>query len=948
MKKARFIKMFTFVLFSFLMMFLFNANEVKAVEYQYTAGTFEKEYKDIKVIRFKYDYLTKMGGNPILDNRIDVSNENFYSGRSIDIEIKEYSNWLPFVDDADEVIIYSYSTSREIFTQFKVFEDTETTYTLNKNGVYKVEYRFEDKVIHYCYINIVEDVHQAIVVADSKYENISAFSKFDFRLQVEDGYDLRKYKYYYAFGNVVGESVFEEFEVFTDAEMKGKNAIYDFDKELSVQIIQRNIRSINKKYLFIKIVNDAGKEKVIQTFNSYEISDSVKANVFLVDKNGDILEGKQFYKYNDQIRFKILFNADVSYTNLQFSVDGKNFMNLDNQTTPVGEKIIEYYAAVADGFKGEFKLQTRNNNVAVVTYEKESVSLTVDCKTEFEVDVIKPEISVDEDGVPTGEKKYNLIANVVEENLKEILYYADTCNIYQADKCLVKFNDNHEKIVKAANVNRPQIVIDERFGKFDNKNLALFIKVIDKAGNAQTYVKWGFYLDNVIVPEGKANDMFELEDVKDGQNVIGKQLVVKVPVKYNVSSVVYTPKGGVASECTVRATENDNVVYQCLKVTDFDFNTDVKVVLTDALTNKETYETKFKYSTIGKGDLLLGDKLFEYFDDQNHEMEFKYDNTMNKNAQNIVFGSEILLGIKEKLNIDKMTGLTDYKLSLVYFDGEKEIVVVDNVGNDVTIPSVLDLLSKLKEVESLKLCGIEKCDIELFLKYEYKLNGVPQNRLVKVNYIDQSHKYQIEGFEYKNEVDVGDKYVPFVYKYMSNLNAEINSNDIVKEISIVFKDKNGHEKIVNAIDTNVLGVYTIRESFAYGDATSFPLEYEVAIVDTIAPVIRLDGKDEIIIRPGENFVDPGAVATDNFDKDVVIKTKIEPDFDVNKEGTYIISYWAEDSSGNVSDVITRTIIVKGENDMLTYVIAGGIGLFTILVIVFGTIIEVKKQKKLMR
>ena len=39
-----------------------------------------------------------------------------------------------------------------------------------------------------------------------------------FTLNLKDGCDLRNNKYYYAFGTVVGESVFEEFEVFTDAE----------------------------------------------------------------------------------------------------------------------------------------------------------------------------------------------------------------------------------------------------------------------------------------------------------------------------------------------------------------------------------------------------------------------------------------------------------------------------------------------------------------------------------------------------------------------------------------------------------------------------------------------------------------------------------------------------------------------------------------------------------
>ena len=68
---------------------------------------------------------------------------------------------------------------------------------------------------------------------------------------------------------------------------------------------------------------------------------------------------------------------------------------------------------------------------------------------------------------------------------------------------------------------------------------------------------------------------------------------------------------------------------------------------------------------------------------------------------------------------------------------------------------------------------------------------------------------------------------------------------------------------------------------------------------------------------------------------------------MKKPGTYVISYWCEDSSGNVSAIITRTLIVEEEAGKKVYLISGGIALFTLLVIGFSTLIEVKKEKRRM-
>ena len=143
----------------------------------------------------------------------------------------------------------------------------------------------------------------------------------------------------------------------------------------------------------------------------------------------------------------------------------------------------------------------------------------------------------------------------------------------------------------------------------------------------------------------------------------------------------------------------------------------------------------------------------------------------------------------------------------------------------------------------------------------------------------------------------------------------------------------------------LLGKYVIRESFAYNSIQSFDLEYVVNVVDTTAPTIRLNGSETIKINVGDKFDDPSVVVNDNYDKEFTILTKVEPELDTKKEGKYTISYWVVDSSGNMSEVVTRTVVVEKKNSITSYLIAGGIALVVIGVIVLVTRKEFKKAKK---
>ncbi len=82
----------------------------------------------------------------------------------------------------------------------------------------------------------------------------------------------------------------------------------------------------------------------------------------------------------------------------------------------------------------------------------------------------------------------------------------------------------------------------------------------------------------------------------------------------------------------------------------------------------------------------------------------------------------------------------------------------------------------------------------------------------------------------------------------------------------------------------------------------------VRLEDYDKPIIILNGSQTMYIEYGSSFTDPGYQVTDNYDDTVYnFKSGIVDD---TKLGTYTVSYNAQDSSGNVADVVTRTIVVQ--------------------------------------
>lgn len=108
---------------------------------------------------------------------------------------------------------------------------------------------------------------------------------------------------------------------------------------------------------------------------------------------------------------------------------------------------------------------------------------------------------------------------------------------------------------------------------------------------------------------------------------------------------------------------------------------------------------------------------------------------------------------------------------------------------------------------------------------------------------------------------------------------------------------NSKIRIEGSVDTTKVGEYKIR----YYHGKKY-IERTIYVKDNEAPVIILNGLGEVNTTLNGQYIELGAVATDNYDGDITSKIEIESNLDLKTEGTYKIIYSVKDSSGNISSV----------------------------------------------
>ena len=113
------------------------------------------------------------------------------------------------------------------------------------------------------------------------------------------------------------------------------------------------------------------------------------------------------------------------------------------------------------------------------------------------------------------------------------------------------------------------------------------------------------------------------------------------------------------------------------------------------------------------------------------------------------------------------------------------------------------------------------------------------------------------------------------------------------------------------VDVTRAGTYLL--SYEASDSSgnrAQPMNRQVTVVDTTAPVLRLNGEADVVLSCGEAYVERGATLTDTCDPGaaVVMTGSLRTD----TVGVYTLAYDATDSAGNVAETVYRTVTVLGD------------------------------------
>jgi hypothetical protein len=120
------------------------------------------------------------------------------------------------------------------------------------------------------------------------------------------------------------------------------------------------------------------------------------------------------------------------------------------------------------------------------------------------------------------------------------------------------------------------------------------------------------------------------------------------------------------------------------------------------------------------------------------------------------------------------------------------------------------------------------------------------------------------------------------------------------------------------INVNQQGLYTLRYNAVDGSGNKADEFFvQVFVRDVIPPVIVLNGSSAISVDVFGTFNDPGVTATDNITQNPNIVTDRAQVLNMNKLGTYTITYTAIDAAGNRASVQRMVIIVDKVKPIIT-------------------------------
>lgn len=160
-------------------------------------------------------------------------------------------------------------------------------------------------------------------------------------------------------------------------------------------------------------------------------------------------------------------------------------------------------------------------------------------------------------------------------------------------------------------------------------------------------------------------------------------------------------------------------------------------------------------------------------------------------------------------------------------------------------------------------------------------------------------------------VIVGDTSIPVIYLKGADT-VYIALGDVFQDPGAIVVDNNSANLPYNVdltvIDNQVTGFYTLTYTAIDSSGNlATPVNRLVGVRDYIKPVLTLLG-DTVIMEVNTRFVEPGYMATDNYD--ATLNVVVTGAVDTAKTGFYLLIYNVSDAGGNAANTAYRIVEVR--------------------------------------
>ena len=375
-----------------------------------------------------------------------------------------------------------------------------------------------------------------------------------------------------------------------------------------------------------------------------------------------------------------------------------------------------------------------------------------------------------------------------------------------------------------------------------------------------------------------------------GEELDLEGLTVMLQLKSGETTVVNT------NECTITGYEKHTLGTQTITVTYQEYEPQAfQVRVDDYVTGiKVTPPTKRSYFTSDTRIVTTGMKVETIMASGNAGEDVTKNATVDNNIDFKTAGSKEVLVTYGKFEKTFIIVVVDTEKPVIALNGDKEVTI--EVGTTYVDAGATAAATYGNITKQIKTVSTVNTSIVGDYRVTYNVadvTGKQADEVVRIVHVVDTTAPVITVDDDNNIYSIQ------INSEKPSFNASAEDN-YTKDVEVVITDN---------INTAKVGTYfvTFTSEDEFGNKSTQIRTFEV--VDTIAPVIKVTNRSEVVEVNTEFDPYVGVSVTDNSGEDITVEVELN-NLDLTRLGTYVISYTAKDSTGNQAARVNKKITVK--------------------------------------